>query len=209
MPNDAPIEIAQVVDDAVALMDDLCHERFDIAGHSLGGLMAMEIAGLCPGRVRSLTILASAPVRIPRGMAMFNTLLAIRQSGRAGEELWLRALYPWIFAPKFFEDPQRVENALAASLAYPHAQTAEAMAKQIKALGQYRPRSRMSDVAAPALVVQAEEDILIPNAQARDAFAALQDVRFASIPDAGHSVVWDAPEAVATSILGFIGGVSP
>lgn len=202
-PNDAPLEIAQIVDDAVALMASLGHATYDIVGHSLGGLMGMEIAGLFPDRVNRLTILASAPVRIPRGMAMFETLLAIRRSGSMGEELWLRALYPWIFGPKFFENPQNVESALSASLAYPHAQTVDAMARQISALGQYRPRARMQNVTAPALIVQAEEDILIPNAQAREAFQTLSDVRFTSIADAGHSVVWDATDAVAQSILNF------
>lgn len=203
VPNDKPIEVAQVVDDARALMAHLEFGTFHIAGHSMGGLMGMELAGLAPDSASTLTILASAPVRIPRGMAMFDSLLAIRQSGPAGEELWLKALYPWIFGPKFFENPENVPNAVEAALAYPHGQTAEAMALQIKSLAGFRPRARMSDITCPVQTVFAQEDVLIPNAAALDAFQTIKGVEQHMVPDAGHSIVWDAPEAVAARIMDF------
>lgn len=199
-PWDAPVSVTQVADDAAALMQALGHTRYHIAGHSMGGLMGMEIAGTQPEHVASLTILASAPVRIPRSMAMFDSLLQTRQSGPAGEQLWLRALYPWVFAPKFFEEPANVDTALDAALAYPHAQTAEAMALQIQALGQFKPRVRIEDLTIPTQAVFAEHDILIPNEAGRKAFARNPKIDLRDIQGAGHSIVWDAPEAVADVI---------
>ena len=203
VPNDVPTTVTQMIDDATALMDHLGHDTYHVAGHSMGGLMGMEIAGLHPERVSSLTILASGPVRIPRGMAMFDALLAIRRSGPKGEEIWLRALYPWIFAPRFFEDAANVDTALNAALAYPHAQTADAMAHQIDALRVYKPRARMTDVACPTQILQAEHDVLIPNTAAAEAFQSIKGVQIYMISDAGHSIVWDAPDAVGDRIVDF------
>ncbi len=201
VPWDAPVSVTQMADDALALIDHLGHDRVHVAGHSMGGLLGVEVAGLAgPDRVASLTILASAPVRIPRGMAMFDALLAIRRSGPAGEEMWLRALYPWMFRPAFFMDPGNVPAALEAALAYPHAQSADAMELQLKALAGFRPRVKLNDVACPAQTIFAGHDVLIPNEAAREAFSTIPNVRQHVIDDAGHSIVWDAPEAVAQRI---------
>ncbi|THH35426.1 alpha/beta fold hydrolase [Aliishimia ponticola] len=203
-PWDAPVTVAHMVDDAIALLDHLGHDKVHIAGHSMGGLMGMEIAGLHPDKVASLSILASGPVRIPRGLAMFESLLAVRRCGPGGEEAWLRALYPWIFGPAFFETPENVETALGAALAYPHAQSADAMALQIEALRGFRPRSKIGDIACPVQTVFAGEDLIIPNDAARDAFRAIPNLTQSEIATAGHSIVWDAPNEVADKIMHFV-----
>lgn len=201
-PWDAPISVATMARDALALMDHLGHDRFHAVGHSMGGLMAMELWGLAPERIAALSILASAPVRAPRTMAVFDALLAIRRAPE-GERLWLRALYPWVFAPGFFTDPDNVETALAAALAYPHAQSAEAMAHQMEALRGFRPTVRPADLTCRCQVLHGAEDLLIPRAAAEAAFAAIPGVVQHTLPDAGHSIHWDAPEAVARHLCQF------
>tara|TARA_R110002049_G_scaffold117332_2_gene270466 strand:- start:44047 stop:44862 length:816 start_codon:yes stop_codon:yes gene_type:complete len=201
-PWDAPLSVGQMAQDAAALMDDLGHDQFHVVGHSMGGLMAMELAGAVPGRVASLTILASAPVRVPRTMAVFDTLLAIRRAPM-GETLWLRALYPWIFQPGFFADPSNADTALAAALAYPHGQSVDAMEHQIEALRSFRPATRPHELTCPTQVIYAADDLLIPEDAARAAFAEVPDVVQITLPDAGHSIHWDAPVAVADLIRPF------
>ena len=206
-PWDAPASVSQVADDAVALMDHLGHERYHIAGHSMGGLMGLEIAGLHPQRVSSLTILASGAVRIPRSMAMFEALLDIRNGRPDGEALWLKALYPWIFWPSFFDDSANTQTALDAALAYPFAQTADAMALQIDALRNFRPRTRPSDATCAVQALHAEHDILIPVQAAITSFEAIPNIQQHIVPDAGHSIIWDAPDVVAKHIIQFSGSL--
>jgi pimeloyl-ACP methyl ester carboxylesterase len=204
-PWNAPVSVSQVVDDAIALMDHLGHHQFDIAGHSMGGLMGLEIAGLLKDRVSSLTILASGAVRIPRSMAMFDSLLEIRRSRPDGEALWLKALYPWVFRPAFFDDPANTQMALDAALAYPFGQTADAMALQIEALRDYRPRTKPNDATCSVQALHAADDILIPIEPAQKSFAAITGIRQHVIADSGHSIVWDQPAAVADHILSIAG----
>lgn len=201
-PWDAPVSVGHMAKDAQSLMAALGHDRFHLVGHSMGGLMAMELAGLMGDRIASLSILASAPVRVPRTMAVFDTLREIR-AGANGETLWLKALHPWVFRPDFFADPENTRIAVDAALAYPYAQTLPAMAHQIEALRSFKPETCPSHIACPTQVLFAEHDLLIPEGPARDAFSAIPNVSQYTIADAGHSIHWDAPEAVIDRILVF------
>lgn len=194
-PWNAEISVQQMVRDALAIADELGHDKVHVVGHSMGGLMAMEFAGMAPDRVQSVTIMASAPVRVPRTIAMFDTMLDIRR-GENGEEMWLRALYPWAFRPAFFEDPANAQVALNAALNYPYAQSADAMEHQIKALKTYRATVRPDQIAAPTMVLFAEHDLMIPEQEGRAAFSAIPNVAQHTVEDAGHSLHWDQPEAV-------------
>ncbi len=202
-PWDAPADCAQMALDAIALMQHLGFEKYHVAGHSLGGLLTMEIATSHPEQVATASVLASGRVRSPRTAAVFDALLAVRRTSE-GEEAWLRILYPWIFGPAFFEDPQTTETALAAAQAYPYAQTLAAMEHQIQAFKAFRPKAKPELINCPTLVLYAGQDILIPPALAQPSFSSIQNLTEATIPDAGHSIMWDAPEETAKHLMAFL-----
>lgn len=202
-PWDAPVSVGLMAQDAQALMAHLGYDHYHVAGHSMGGLMALELAGMEGGKVASLQVLASGPVRVPRTMAIFDTVYALRK-GTTDQTLWLRALYPWLFSQKFFEDPQSTQIALQAALNYPHAQSLEAMAHQIEALRGYRPRVDLTSLRCPTQVMFAADDLLIPEDASWTALSKIPGATKVVIPDAGHSLHWDAPEAVADKVTAFI-----
>lgn len=202
-PKDAPATMDLMVRDVIALMDHLGHARFHVAGHSMGGLMTLELAGLFADRVATATIMASGRVRSPRTTAVFDALLAIRRMPK-GEEAWLRALYPWIFGPAFFTDPGNVGAALEAALAYPHAQSAEAMAHQMDAFSKFRPEAGLADITCPTLIFYAAQDVLVPPALAKPGFDGIGNKTEITIENAGHSIIWDAPKDVASRLLDFL-----
>lgn len=201
-PLTAPADIPLMIEDALALMAHLGHDRFHVAGHSLGGIMSLEIAHQAPERVASCTVLASGRSRSPRTMGVFDALLAIRRAPE-GEEMWLRALYPWLFGHGFFEDPANVKIALEAALAYPHAQSLEAMERQVAAFRAFRPKAKLEEIACPTLVIYAGQDLMIPPEAARPSFQPIPTLREALVPEAGHSICWDAPEEVARHMAAF------
>ena len=205
VPWDADCSFPIMAADALALMDHLGHAKFDVAGHSMGGLLALELAEIAQDRIERLSILASALGRLPRTVAVFDALLAIRRAPE-GERLWLRALFPWVFGQAFFANPQNTETALEAALAYPFAQSAEAMAQQIAMFRAYRPAVDLAKLALPVQIILGGQDILVPNEASRAGFAALPDATTHVIDDAGHSVIWDAPEAVASLLKAFHSG---
>lgn len=202
-PLDAPLSLDLWAADALALAEHLELGPVSVAGHSLGGMIALAMAAAEPARVKRLALLASAPTVIARNAALFDLLLRLRAPGQPAD-LWLRAFLPWIFHPRFFEPPGQLDAAIAQSLAYPHAQGAEAMRAQLGALGRADAAALASQVRCPTLALLAADDLLIPEAAARAALNAIPDLRIERIADSGHSLHWDAPEAVLAALLPFL-----
>lgn len=198
-PAEAPAGLAEWAQDAVALLDRLGIPRAHVVGHSLGGLIALRMAAAAPERVRRLALLAAAPVRVPRANAILRHCLALRAEGMA-PDLWLRGLFPWLFHPRLFDDPAAVDAMVAQSLAYPYAQGPAAMARQLDALERSQATLALPDRPPPTLAILAGGDLLLPPAIARPALAPLSP-QIVEIAEAGHSVHWDAPEAVAHHLL--------
>lgn len=202
-PVDAPASVPIWAQDAVALLDHLGVASAQVMGHSLGGIIATHLAMAEPKRVTRLVLLASAPLRLPRNEALFALMLALRAPGMA-PDLWLRAFLPWLFHPRFFDDPALQETAIAQSLAYPHAQSAAAMAHQARALAGFDPLPLQVGPHIPVLALLSPDDLLIPMDTARAALAAFHDLRIETLPGAGHSLHWDAPTLVLDHILPFL-----
>jgi len=203
MPWHAPISVAHMARDALALMTHLGFARFHAAGHSMGGLMALELTALAPERIATATVLASGRTRTPRTMAVFDALLAVRRA-QGGEETWLKALYPWVFGQAFFATPDKATMAMAAAQAYPYRQSADAMAHQMEALRTFRPLSKLEEIPCPVHVMYAEDDLLITPDAARKGFAKIPNLTEHTVEGAGHSIVWDAPEEVVQQMHGFL-----
>src|SRR4051812_24991199 len=55
----APLTIETMAEDVLAIADAAGVERFHLAGHSMGGLIAQAVALRSPGRVRSLALLCT------------------------------------------------------------------------------------------------------------------------------------------------------
>ncbi len=198
-PWNAPASVDLMAADCAALIAHLDLGRAHVLGHSMGGMIGMRLACRHPDTVRSLTLAASAPLRLERNVALFRALLAIRQSD-AAPETWLHALFPWLFAPAAYEADGVIAQALAASLAYPHAQSAAAMAHQLDALDGYIPDAA-ADLPCPAQALLALDDMLVPATLARP---SLDKMPVHMIAGAGHSIHWDQPQAVADHLRTFI-----
>lgn len=198
-PPEAPAGLAEWAGDVAALLDHLGIGQAHVAGHSLGGIIALALAAAAPGRVGRLALLASAPVRLARNLALFRHLLALRAEGMPAD-LWLRGLYPWIFAPGFYDDPAAVEAAVAASLAYPFTPGPAAMARQVAALAALPADLPVPAPLPPTLAVLGGADLLFPADIARAALGTLPGATTVEIAGAGHSVHWDAPTVVAAHL---------
>lgn len=204
-PVDAPVSVGLWAADAAALLAHLGLGPARVLGHSLGGIIALELARQAPAQVDRLALLASAPLRLARNDALFAHMRALRAPGLS-PDLWLRAFFPWLFHPRFFDDPAVVEMAVAQSLAYPHAQGAEAMAHQAAGLAGFNPETLRAGPACPVLAVLSRDDLLIPHDSARAALAGFADLTVAEVQGAGHSLHWDAPDQVLAHVIPFLSG---
>lgn len=204
LPQDAPAGLAEWAGDVTALLDHLGLPRAHVAGHSLGGAIALHLTATAPDRVNRLALLAASPIRLARNEALFRHLLALRGEGMA-PDLWLRGLFPWLFNPQVYDNPALVDAAVAQSLAYPHTPTPAAMARQLAALEGVGGTLALPETPPPTLAILGGRDLLLPADTARAGLAALPGTRIVEIAEAGHSVHWDAAGAVAAHLLDHFG----
>lgn len=197
LPVGAPVSLLHYAEDCIALLDHLDLPDAHVVGHSMGGMIALEMMGKAPDRIASLTLAASAPIRLTRNLALFKALLIIRNSN-APPDTSLRAFFPWLFAPAVYDMPGAVDEAAAAALAYAHAQTPDGMARQLAALESYEPTVIADPAPVPVQALLAQDDLLIPRALAQSALGAIETH---VVAQAGHSIHWDAPAAVADRII--------
>ncbi|MEL6565024.1 MAG: alpha/beta fold hydrolase [Pseudomonadota bacterium] len=191
-PWDAPVSIDLMCKDALALMDHLGFGRYHVIGHSMGGIIALHMAQEVPMRMASTHIAASAPIRLARNTALFANLVAVRRSD-AAPDTWLRALFPWLFNPRVYDDPKAVDQAIADSLAYPHAQSADAMEHQLTALRGFD-GTALARPSCPTQVLIGALDLIVPPDHI---LAVLNHLPHHIVEGAGHSIHWDAPDVVA------------
>lgn len=152
----------------------------DVAAHSLGGLIAAELAVQRPGAVRRLVLVA--PAGVPSGRGPAEHALSLLATMR-GAPLPLLA--------------HAVRDGLRAGPASLLRGGLYAMRQDI--------RADLAAVSIPTLLVWGERDPLVPTRLAEEWTSALPDVRLVILPNAGHAPMFDVPAELADRIREFLG----
>jgi len=173
-------------------------ERAHLAGHSLGGLVAAELALADPGRVLSLTLVA--PVGLGEEIDREYIDGFVAASGR-------RDLKPVL--QRLFADPDQVNRQMVDDvLKYKRLDGVQAALEALR--DRYFPDGRQATVldldgySGPVLVIWGERDAIIPAAHA-DHAPGRADVHV--LPDVGHSPHMEAAGDVNRLLEGFLAGV--
>lgn len=189
-----PYRLDDFVDQLDRLATALGLDRFDLAGFSMGGLVAEAFTARFPARVRRLALLHTVHDRSAAERAAIAHRLAQVEAGdldsslAAALERWLtpayRAAHPDALAA--IEHRMRTNDRAAYLASYRVFATADA--EVLAALDRIR---------CPTLVLTAEHDIGSTPAMARVLAARLSAATLAILPDLRHLSLLEAPEQVA------------
>jgi 3-oxoadipate enol-lactonase len=175
-----------------------------VLGFSMGGYVAVTLALAKPERVRSLILVATGaggPKRVPRPRHVADAFT--EALGLPHEEFGRRTM-PYTFSPGWAEaNPERFEEIVAARLERPTPyETLEAHAAACYRF--YDEGCRVEQIAAPALVVHGDQDLIVPVENGRMLASRLPNVRYVELPGRGHNLMLEDPQTFARLVLEFL-----
>lgn len=186
-------------DALIKLIDALALERIALIGHSLGCLFAANFAARYPARVGAVALMSPAlGYRVAPSAPLPATVHA-----RIDE---IAALGPQAFAEKraarLVHAPERKPQVLAGVQAAMAAVNPPGYIQAVRALGAGDLVADAARISAPTLVAVGANDVITPPANARIAHAALaHSAGYHEIPDAGHALPQEQPDAVAALLM--------
>jgi pimeloyl-ACP methyl ester carboxylesterase len=178
LPHLGRVRAGEITPWLESLLDAAGLDRVHLMGHSLGGLLATELALRQPDRVGRLVLVAPAGIPCGRGV--------LRRSVPLLAELFdVRAQLPTIAADALRTGPVSLMHGVAY-------------------IWERDLRAELPSVRTPTLLVWGERDRLVPSRIADEWRRLLPQSQLVRLP-CGHVPMWEAPVELATCVLDFLG----
>jgi pimeloyl-ACP methyl ester carboxylesterase len=189
-----PYTVAQMADDAVAVMDAAGVARAHVYGISLGGMVAQELALRHPDRVQALVLGATTAGGPGTILARPEPLGFFVRAGAMGPEEAEWAAVPYNYGE---ETRRRHGDRIAQDIARRVLDTTDALAyvHQVAAAAGHNTVGRLQEIDVPTLVVHGEEDVVVPPSNGRLLAQAIATAELKVWPKAGHLFMTDEPQA--------------
>jgi 3-oxoadipate enol-lactonase len=193
---DGPVTIAQLAEDASALLAALGIESADVLGISMGGMIAQELALEHPEQVRTLTLgctYCGGPDSRLTSPAVLSGLADAMTSG--DRDRALRTGWEANVSAAMADD----DDAYAAFLAIAarRAVAVPVVMAQFQACGAHDTSARLHEIAAPTLVIHGTEDEMLPVENAHLIARLIPGSQLEILDGTGHLFFWEQPERSA------------
>jgi len=179
------------------LLDDLGIASAHVVGHSMGGMLAAELAALDVHRVKKLVLVSPAgfwleqhPIPDPFALDLAD------------------------LAAHLFHDPKSPLAQMFTTIPTDPQQLADMYVERTKRLTQASRflwpipdrglKKRAWRIEAPTLLLWGESDRLIPPVYAGEFVSRIKNSRTAAIKEAGHMVMYEQPEAFVKTVREFL-----
>jgi pimeloyl-ACP methyl ester carboxylesterase len=177
--------------DLAGLLDHLSIQKAAIAGHSMGGYIALAFARLFPERVRGLGLVASqaAADTEERKQGRYKSAAEVAEHGIGSVVETMTT--------KFTAD-ERLQAYARTSM---ERQRPAAYIGALKAMAERLDSTPLlSTFNFPVVVIHGDADSLVPIDRAREVKAALQQAHLVEIPGAGHMPMMEDREKTAEAL---------
>lgn len=204
LPDDATPDAHQLTGAVAAFLDEIGWDRPHIAGNSLGGWVALELAKR--GRARSVAAIGPAGFANRRERAF--TVESLRGTHRVAQ-------LTYGIAPRMLATPVARKLALSQTFGRPERMTVDAAVATIRnfadspgvpgALEALRQGhfSGGEQIDVPVTMIWGDRERLLPRRerQAARSVRAVPGARLVWLRGCGHAPMWDDPPAVAQAVL--------
>jgi pimeloyl-ACP methyl ester carboxylesterase len=170
-----------------------------LVGHSMGGMIAAEMAALAPNDLRKLVLVGAAGLWIPEHPIVDLYALLPHEYPRY-------LAHDQEFALKLLTGGLDFTNLEALAEFYIANSRRMAMAGKILfPIPNRRLSKRLYRVKAETLVLWGEEDLLIPPIYGEKFRELIHGARLVKIREAGHLLPYEQPEMFVSTVAGFLG----
>jgi len=188
---DTPYTMDDFASDIAGLLDHLGIKKAAIAGHSMGGYVALAFARLYPERVSGLGLVSSQVLADPpEGKERrYKSAVDVAANGIGS--------VVEVMTTKFTSDP-RLQAFARKSM---EAQKPAAYIGALKAMAERADStSLLSTLNFPVVLIHGDADMLIPVDRAREVKAAIPSAHLAEISGAGHMPMMEAVKDCAEAL---------
>lgn len=175
-------------------------ERFALAGHSMGGRVALEVFRRAPERVERLA-LVSTGTHLPKPKEAEGRFKLLERGVEQGMDALIDA---WL--PPMVWEPNRLIPGLMDTMTQMCADMGlDAYERQIRALlARPEVEGLLATIACPTLVATGRHDEWAPPAQHEGIAAKIPGSRLIIIEDAGHMVPLERPQSMTDALVSWL-----
>lgn len=197
-----PYTVADLADDAAALLGALGIERTHVVGISLGGFTALQFALRHANLLDRLVLVSTSAGGRTRVQPSAEIVALLTPS--PGVEVGERAIHTYsrIMAAEFVEaHPEELER-IAETARY-RAQSSAAYMRQLSATLTHDVADALHRITAPTLVIHGDLDPLVPPANGAYLAAHIAGARHIVYPGVGHIPIVERTEDFNRDVLAF------
>ncbi len=199
-----PLTIERMAADAVAVADAEGLGRFHLMGHSMGGLIAMDVALRFRARIKSLALLCTfadgaAATRLSGRMLLLalRCRIGTRAMRRRG---MIRMIMPDAYVRE--HGTSNLATHLGDLFGRDLADQPAVISEQLRAMSQYTALPRLRELSGiPTLVVNASHDPIVRPALGRAIASGIDGARFVEFADASHALPIQCPREINALLL--------
>ena len=182
-----------------AVMDGAGARDAVIVGHSMGGLIALEMSAIAPQRVRALALVGTAAA-IP----VNDQLIALAQDN---EQAAFASMNAWSFGPDALigDNSWPGANHVANGMAVMRQNAEGALAAGLKACADYSGGSKAAaKFAGKALCVFGEFDKMTPSRNGMALAAMMRQAQALVVKRSGHCIASEKPREFNSALRNFL-----
>jgi pimeloyl-ACP methyl ester carboxylesterase len=195
----ALLSVESIADWIHGLLDAAGIARATLVGHSLGSLAALDCAARFPERVEKLVLLGPAsPMPVSE---------ALQDAAKRDDHVAFELITGWSYSLGKQLGGNRVPGMWLTGNALRLLERTKpgVLHADLVACDRYGAGAACAEsVRCPALVVLGARDIMAPPKNAATLIAALKDKKVVTVPDCGHALMAEQPDAVLDALRAFL-----
>ncbi len=195
-------KLADMADDAMALLDHLGIDSAHIMGASMGGMISQHVALEHPERVRKLVLACTTPAMGYKPPDLSVTAKLMPRPGLPREQI-ARETLDILFVPEFIRTrTDIIDEVMKMSLA--NLAPLKGIMGQMNAIMGHDTRHRLKDIFHDTMVITGTDDVLIPPEHSDLLAELIPGAKLVKLPNAGHGFFVEAAEAANRHVLEFL-----